>query len=82
MILDAQGRIVSANAATERIAGVPRHEILRRTHDDAAWNITALDGTPFPPDMLPFARVQSTGEVVYGVEYAITLDGNERISFR
>jgi diguanylate cyclase (GGDEF)-like protein/PAS domain S-box-containing protein len=71
IILDEQGRIVSANAAAERIFGLPRQEILQRTHDDQAWNITALDGTPFTAEDLPFPQVQRTGEVVYGVEYAV-----------
>jgi diguanylate cyclase (GGDEF)-like protein/PAS domain S-box-containing protein len=81
IILNEQGRIVSANAAAERIFGLPRHEILQRTHDDRAWHMTTLDGTPFPADNLPFAQVQRTGETVYGVEYAVAQQDDGRRTF-
>ncbi|PQV63584.1 PAS domain S-box-containing protein/diguanylate cyclase (GGDEF) domain-containing protein [Abditibacterium utsteinense] len=71
LITDAGGQITFANAAAERIFELRRDEILRRTHDDAAWEIASPDGTPFPVSELPFARVKASGEPVYNIEYIV-----------
>ena len=36
------------------------------------------DGTPYPPDKLPFALVKRTGNAVYGVEHTIEFPDGTR----
>ena len=70
-IVDKNGGMTFANRATERIIGAPIEELVNSTYNDARWNITTLDGEPFPEEAQPFARVMATGESVYDVEQII-----------
>jgi PAS domain S-box-containing protein len=70
-LVDRNGRMTFANSAAERILGVPRDVILRRTYNDVRWQITKPDGAPFPDNSQPFVRVMQTGTPVYGVEQRI-----------
>jgi PAS domain S-box-containing protein len=71
VIAERDGRLSFANAAAERILGVPRGAVIQRTYDDAAWGVTTLDGKPFPAEELPVARVLKENAPVYGVELAV-----------
>jgi PAS domain S-box-containing protein len=77
--VDAAGIITYANPIAEGILGLQRTRIAGRKYDDPRWKITAPDGSPFPADQLPFARVRSTGQAVYDVEHAIQRENGERI---
>ncbi|MBD2111473.1 MULTISPECIES: PAS domain S-box protein [Cyanophyceae] len=74
VILDAQGQLVSANSAAEKILRLTRSNLASRAYNDPAWVITAIDGQPFKEEDLPFAQVMRTGAAVHGVEHAITHD--------
>jgi PAS domain S-box-containing protein len=78
-IVNREGQITFANAAAERILGLTRGDITDRAYDDPGWRITAVDGSPFPPDELPFARVRQSGQPVYGVEHAIEHPDGRRV---
>jgi PAS domain S-box-containing protein len=77
--VDADGALTYANPAAEAILGLQPSRITGRKYDDTRWKITALDGTPFPPETLPFARVKAAGRAVYDIEHAIERENGERI---
>lgn len=80
VVMDAQGVITYANAEAERILGLTRGSIEGRKFDDPAWRITAADGSPMPPEDLPFHRAHDSGESVRDVRMAIEWpDGTRRI---
>ncbi len=78
-LVDREGRMTFANTAVEKIIGLSRDAILRRTYDDANWKITTLDGKPFPDQAQPFVRVMQTGEPVHGVEQSIERPDGTRV---
>lgn len=71
LIVALDGRITFANAAMERIFGLPRHELTQRTYRDPIWKFTTVTGKPLPEEASAFVRVLKTGQPVYGVEQAI-----------
>ncbi|MCE7858351.1 MAG: PAS domain S-box protein [Chloroflexi bacterium CFX2] len=79
VFLDRGGQITFANPAAEKILGLTYSGITERSYDDPHWKITALDGSPFPNESLPFVRVMQTSKAVYGVEHAIERSDGSRI---
>jgi PAS domain S-box-containing protein len=77
--LDKQGRYTYANAAAERILGVPRESILQRTFDHAAWKLSTLKGDPLPDEETPFKRVLQENKGIYGLKLIIERPDGERI---
>lgn len=78
--LDEHGAIVFANDEAEKVLGIAKSSVQGRLFNDPDWRITALDGSPFPVDDLPFTRVLRTGEAVFDVRHAIEWpDGRRRI---
>ena len=78
--LDATGAIVYANDEAERVLGIVHTDVEGRAFDAPEWQITDLDGGPFPIEQLPFVRVMKTGEPVFDVRHAIVWpDGRRRI---
>jgi PAS domain S-box-containing protein len=77
---DAEGRIVFVNPEASRVLGMAQHDLLRRTCDDPAWEITTLDGEPMAEDEMPFRRVVASGAPVRNTRHAIRLpDGRRRM---
>ena len=56
MYHDAEGRIIEANPAAERILGLSRAELLERCSTDAAWGTIRPDGSPLHPEHHPSIR--------------------------
>lgn len=77
-LLDADGSITFANTAGEKILGVSRETILRRTHDDTAWDITRPNGEPFPASEMPLTQVLASGETVHDVEMGVSRPDGSR----
>ena len=69
-VVDRAGRIIFANAATEKMIGLPRETITQRTHDAAAWKLTDHEGRPIRPEDMPFHRVRATGKAVHDMPLA------------
>jgi diguanylate cyclase (GGDEF)-like protein/PAS domain S-box-containing protein len=78
LLVNRKGRITFANANAEKILGLPREEIVRRTHDAPDWHITDLAGNPVPQADLPVSRVMSGGQPVYDVQHAFAWHNGRR----
>jgi len=79
MIVDREGAISYANSSAERILGLTRATITERSYNDPKWKIASVDGGPFPDEDLPFSRVMTSSQAVYGVEHAIVYPDGRRI---
>ncbi|MHB8071203.1 MAG: ATP-binding protein [Candidatus Cryosericum sp.] len=80
VFIDASGTFTYANAAAEHILDLQIGALKKRTYDDPAWNIQALDGGPFPPEQLPFIQVKTGLKPVSNVQHAIIWpDGQRRL---
>jgi PAS domain S-box-containing protein len=76
--VDRNGTVDFANREAEEILGLTRDDITERSYNDPAWRITAVDGTPYVDELLPFRLVQDSGRPVHGIEHAIEWPGGER----
>jgi PAS domain S-box-containing protein len=77
--VDRTGQINFANVTAERILGLPRSEITRRTYDAPDWHNMDLAGAPLSVDQLPVARVMATGQALYGVQHNIEWPDHRRV---
>jgi len=64
---DADGRIVSANPAAERILGLTLDQMQGRTSMDPRWRAIHEDGSDFPGDTHPAMVALRTGEETHNV---------------
>jgi PAS domain S-box-containing protein len=58
--VDADGAIAYANAEAERLLGLSRGEIMRRSYDAPEWSICDPSGAPLDPRELPFSVIAAT----------------------
>jgi len=80
VLLSKDGAFVRVNDRAKEVLGIEKDQITSRTFSDTEWGVTAVDGSPIPPEELPFAKVIRTGEPLYGYEHAIEWpDGARRI---
>lgn len=77
--LDKEGRYTYANAAAERILGVPRELILKRTFDEAEWKLSTLKGEPLPDEENAFKRVLQEKKGIYGLKVVIERPDGEKV---
>jgi len=63
---DAQGAIISANPAAERILGLTLEQMAGRTSIDPRWNAIHEDGSEYPGDAHPSMIAFQTGKEVRG----------------
>ena len=78
LALNRDGKVTFANAHGAQVLGATPDELLQRSFDSPEWNTTAYDGQPLAREQLPFVRVQSARQAVYGVQLAIH-PGNDPI---
>ena len=64
---DAQGEIVAANPAAQRILGLSLDQMQGRTSSDPRWRTLHEDGSPFPGDTHPAMTALRTGRPVHDV---------------
>jgi PAS domain S-box-containing protein len=62
---DADGRIISANPAAQKILGLTLDQMQGRTSVDPRWKATQPDGSPFPGEKHPAMVALRTGKPVY-----------------
>jgi PAS domain S-box-containing protein len=79
LILDQNGSITFANAPAEKILGLPRSEIINRSHNDPLWQIAAVDGEAIPDEEMPFVQVMTSGQSVKDVELTVLKPDGSRI---
>jgi PAS domain S-box-containing protein len=75
---DAEGRIVSANPAAERILGLTQDQLMGRTSLDPRWRTIHSDGSDFPGKDHPAMVALRTGKPVLDVVMGIYHPGEER----
>ncbi|MFN8490153.1 MAG: PAS domain S-box protein [Caldilineaceae bacterium] len=64
---DAQGQIIEANPAAERILGLSMAQMQGRVSVDPRWRAIRADGSPFPGEEHPAMVALRTGQIVQGV---------------
>jgi PAS domain S-box-containing protein len=76
---NSHGEITFANARAEKILGLNRTEVAKRTYNAPDWHITDYQGEPLPEDRLPFRLVKDSGKAVYDIQHAIQWPDGKRI---
>ncbi len=84
VVQDFKGHVLSANPAAEQLLGV---SLIGKRVDELPWRAIQADGTPFPPDALPWAVTWRTGQtqvnIIMGVQRPdaalIWISGNTRL---
>src|SRR5437879_10955825 len=71
LLIDADCRVTFANAAAERLLGVPRAELVGRSWRNTPWRSVRLDGSPIPDDEKGDRRALERGEATIGLERLI-----------
>src|SRR4030065_150445 len=71
--------LASATLGAPALLGRRRSAISGRHYRNGPWEITTLDGKPYPDEDLPFSRVGRTGEASYGVELALKRRDGTRV---
>jgi len=61
---DADGLVISANPAAERILGLSKDQMIGRALQDAIWQFISEDGADLPWNMRPAAVALNTGKTV------------------
>ncbi len=70
-ILNEKGNITFANHMAEKVLGITKDEITKRTYNAPKWKITTEDDQPFDSNELPFARVMQTAKPVFDIIHKI-----------
>jgi PAS domain S-box-containing protein len=72
----ADGRIISANPAAEKILGYSFKQLSRKTSNDSDWEAVKEDGSPFPghdhPSMVALRTGRQVGPLVMGVVHPVS----------
>ncbi len=82
VVLDGNGRLTLANRMAVEILGIRGDEISDYGYNDADWKITDINGAPMEDEDLPFRRVMSSGDSVYGVVHGIETKGGRKTMLR
>jgi PAS domain S-box-containing protein len=61
LMVDGDGKLVTANPSAERILGMDTALVLAPNQSDPAWSFVALDGTPLPEGERPLRITATTG---------------------
>lgn len=82
IILNREGEFTYINSLALEILNLDRDDMRRRNYHSDEWKITGLEGEPFPDEALPFVRVLTTGQPVFGVRHAITAPNDQIIQLQ
>jgi PAS domain S-box-containing protein/putative nucleotidyltransferase with HDIG domain len=79
LVIDGDGRILTANASAARILGLPPERIVGRKAFDPAWELVGDDGGRLPPEARPSAIAFRTGQGQRDALIGLKRDGGEPI---
>lgn len=79
VIIDREGRFALANAAAERIFGVPREQVIGARYDAPPWERLTVEGAPFPMDDHPFARLRTGTATDAAVDFTVVQPGGRQV---
>jgi PAS domain S-box-containing protein len=90
VVIDAAGKIISANPGAERILGAPAEKLLGLSIMNPAWGVLREDGSPCPSEEFFTIKSLRTGEsfsnIIIGLHrpdgQLLWLDGNTQPLFR
>lgn len=82
LVIDPDRVVTFANAAAERILGVPRSELAGQPWVLRRWHSTLLDGSPVPEDQRADRRALDLGEATFGAERLVVRPDGSRIAVR
>lgn len=78
VVINKEGQITNANLQAQKILELSPEEITSRGYNAPDWHISAIDGSVFPEEALPFAQVASTLSPVFNVMHDIGWDDGRR----
>ena len=78
LVVDSDGRVVFANAETDRVLGLSRDEVRGMTFGED-FRLLDISGAPLPESQLPVSRVFLTRHPLYSTEYACDSPSGRRI---
>lgn len=79
IVVDRQGQIVLANPQAEQVLGLSADDIIGRPYDVDTWQMTDLEGRPFPEEELPSRRVLATAQPVFGLHHTLQRADGQRL---
>src|SRR5687768_13065386 len=79
LMVDANGRLVTANPSAHRILGVDPARLMAETGRDPSWTFVAADGTPLAEEHRPLRVTAATGRPQIAVPLGLRRsDGSTR----
>ncbi len=78
-MLDENGRIIYANAAAERILGLPRDLLVGRLYNDPAWKAFTLEGERITDENRAFSQVMRSSNSIYRRKYVLERPDGKRM---
>ncbi|TFG59501.1 MAG: PAS domain S-box protein [Deltaproteobacteria bacterium] len=79
LVVDQKGDYSYSNLEAAALLGTSVSDLVGMNYRKHPWEITTVDGKPYPLEDLPFARVGRTGKAVYGVELAVRRQDGSRV---
>ncbi|MDH3237366.1 MAG: PAS domain S-box protein [Deltaproteobacteria bacterium] len=79
IVVDQKGDYTYANLEAAELLGIHRSDLIGRNYRERPWEITTVDGRPYPEEDLPFSRVHREGITVYGVELSVRRQDGTRV---
>jgi PAS domain S-box-containing protein len=79
LLLNEAGEITLANDRAQEILGMPSEDIIGLSHNAPEFGIVDLNGEPIPEEEMPFERVRTTGDAIFGIELGATQPDDQRI---
>jgi two-component system, cell cycle sensor histidine kinase and response regulator CckA len=78
VVVDHEGRLVTANEGAARTLGVAQAELTQRTLFDARWRIEDAEGRPMSPEDFPTTKTLRTREPQHNVVARVRQPNGER----
>jgi PAS domain S-box-containing protein len=73
------GQIIYANNQAEQILGLKKSDVLQLTYNAPIWKISAIDGSSFNENDLPYAQVKNSKKPIFDIRHAIESPDGKKI---